>query len=71
MQGTVDNPKVRVCKQPDIKRKFPDSRRITAPDANGNAISVSDIVIIKEGRFQGKTGTAKYILRGSVFLQSR
>lgn len=60
-----------MCKQPDIKRKFPDSRRITAPDANGNSISVSDIVTIKGGTLAGKTGTAKHIVRGSVYLQSR
>ena len=71
MQGTADNPKVRVCRQPDIRRKFPDNRRITAPDANGNSIGVQDTVTIKDGRYGGKGGTVKYVVRGSVFLQSR
>ena len=60
-----------MCRQPDIKRKFPDNRRITAPDANGNSIGVQDTVTIKDGRYAGKGGTVKYVVRGSVFLQSR
>lgn len=71
MQSTADNPRIRVCRQPDIKRKFPDSRRITAPDANGNSVGVGDIVTLKEGRLAGKPGTVKYVVRGSVFLQCR
>lgn len=70
LQGTADNPKVRVCRLPDIKRKL-DNRKFTAPDANGNSISVADIVTIKDGGFAGRSGTVKFVVRGSVFIQSR
>lgn len=71
LQGTADNPKVRICRLPDIKRKFPENRKITAPDANGNSISVADIVTIKDGRFAGRAGSVKFVVRGSIFIQSR
>ena len=71
LQGTADNPKIRICKQPDIKRKFPNNRKFTAPDANGNSISVGDLVTVKDGQFAGRSGTVKYVIRGSVFIQSR
>ena len=71
LQGTADNPKVRICRLPDIKRKFPENRKITAPDANGNSISVADIVTIRDGSFAGRSGVVKFVVRGSVFIQSR
>lgn len=71
MQSTADNPKIRICRQPDLKRKLPENKKLSAPDANGNSVSFADIVTVKDGRFAGRTGTVKFVVRGSVFIKSR
>ncbi|KAI3847878.1 hypothetical protein MKW92_001883 [Papaver armeniacum] len=70
LKGDPDRPVVAVMKLREIKYKI-DHRRSTAPDRDGNTVSVKDVVKILMGPCKGKQGPVQHIHKGILFINDR
>ncbi|KAI3902162.1 hypothetical protein MKW92_005688, partial [Papaver armeniacum] len=70
LKGDPDRPVVAVMKLREIKYKI-DHRRSTAPDRDGNTVSVKDVVKILMGPCKGKQGPVQHLHKGILFINDR